>query len=68
MTDKSTQFAVDMTLHAIDRINFLRERMEEAVRLIVSGKPAQARQLLDRTLEETDAGKMKVWQAGEEAF
>jgi hypothetical protein len=68
MTADSTQFAVDMALHAIDRINFLRENMEEAVRLIVSGKPARARQVLDRALEETEVGKMKIWQSGEEPF
>ena len=64
----STQFAVDMTLLAIDKINLLRTEMEKAVRLIVDDKPQEARWVLDAALEETYAGETKVWTPGEEPF
>lgn len=67
MTD-TTDLATDLVLHSIDQITFLREQMEEAVRLIVNDKPAKARQLLDAALEKTDVGTMKEWLPGEEPF
>lgn len=56
--------ATELVLVSLDRVTFLRERMEAAVRQIVAGKANEARWTLDAALEETDVGKMKVWQPG----
>jgi hypothetical protein len=63
-----TDLATELVLHSIDTVVFLREQMEEAVRLIVNGRSAKARQLLDAALEKTDVGEMKVWLPGVEPF
>lgn len=60
--------AVDMTLNAIDKIIFLRVKMEEAVMKLRVGYPRDALDILQKALAETDVGKMKEWQPGEEPF
>jgi hypothetical protein len=69
MTDKcmvNHEMEQGLVLSALDRVAFLRERMEAAVRQIVAGKANEARWTLDAALEATDVGAMKEWQAGEE--
>jgi hypothetical protein len=58
----------ELILSSLDRVTFLRERMETAVRQIAAGKPKEARWTLDAALEATDVGKMKEWKSGEEPF
>jgi hypothetical protein len=60
--------AEGVTLVAIDKVIYLREQMEAAVRLIVEDQPQKARWVLDEALEATDFGKMKVWQPHEQPF
>jgi hypothetical protein len=57
-----------LVLTALERVSYLREQMEEAVRLIVDDYPQKARWVLDEALEKTDVGTMDVVRPGEEPF
>jgi hypothetical protein len=64
----TTDLATDLCLTVVAQMLYLRQQMEEAVRLIVDGHPGKARWVLDAALEKTDVGEIRVWQPGEEPF
>lgn len=60
--------AEGVALRAIDQIVLLRAKLMEVEMKLRMGFPREALGIVQKTLKDTDYGKMKVWQPGEEPF